>query len=377
MGWHENETSIIVEHGSMSLTLDKMSLAVRVDTGTAVWETGAGAAYMAIGHESTGLTNLQLGQASDKKFIPAVSGYFEGLYIHLGGFSANGAAIDLQVTLRLFLDTTSGDVSFETTDVSGCSDCLREIAWPGAFEFSSDADSDYTAIPAMQGYLIPASWDRPILRYHKGMMFGRDAYMPWWGQTKGGNGYLAIIETPDDARVTVEHLPRMQTHAAAVWLHSHKELRYARRLKFRFRKGLDYVGMAKSYRQYTERLGKLRTLEQKRFQNPKLSGLLGAAVVHTCVHTHIAPVSDYYDKEHPELNDFAVSFEERASQLIQLRIRYEGNLYVHVDGWGLSGYDNMHPDILPPSPKGGGWEGLAKLKQACADNRILLALHDN
>ena len=29
------------------------------------------------------------------------------------------------------------------------------------------------------------------------------------------------------------------------------------------------------------------------------------------------------------------------------------NAYVHLDGWGLRGYDNLHPDILPPCPDAG------------------------
>jgi hypothetical protein len=135
--------------------------------------------------------------------------------------------------------------------------------------------------------------------------------------------------------------------------------------------------MAKSYRKYVHGLGKLRTLSQKQVLNPKLEGLRGTAVVHTGVHTRIAPESHYYDHENPEKNDYAVPFEERAAELAALSRQYGDKLYVHVDGWGLNGYDNLHPDVLPPSPKGGGWEGLRKLLKTCREERILLALHDN
>jgi hypothetical protein len=53
-----------------------------------------------------------------------------------------------------------------------------------------------------------------------------------------------------------------------------------------------------------------------------------------------------------------------------------GSIYVHLDGWGLRGYDNLHPDILPPCPEAGGWDGLRQLAESCAKQGILFALHD-
>jgi len=49
---------------------------------------------------------------------------------------------------------------------------------------------------------------------------------------------------------------------------------------------------------------------------------------------------------------------------------------VHLDGWGFRGYDNLHPDVLPPSPEAGGWEGMKRLADACAELGFLFAIHD-
>ena len=36
-------------------------------------------------------------------------------------------------------------------------------------------------------------------------------------------------------------------------------------------------------------------------------------------------------------------------------------LYLHLDGWGDTGYDNCNPDYLPACIEAGGWEGLKHL----------------
>ncbi|MCU6707752.1 DUF5696 domain-containing protein [Paenibacillus sp. J5C_2022] len=369
-----DDHAFILECGGMSVTLDKESLAVKVNTGTAVWETAAGGANVMRGEERTALH-----AAKEKSFTPIASGYFEGVLIRLGQFACGNGASEAEDALfmSILLNTHNKELLFELHDGCGEAGQVDEVVWPGAFRFPSGPESDYTVIPAMQGYIVPASWEQPVLRYHNGMMFGRDAYMPWWGQLRGNNGYLAIIETPDDSRLSVEHIPQLHTLAEAVWVHSHGGIRYSRKLRMTFGEGMDYVAMAKGYRKHVVGLGNMQTLSSKREANPKLTRLMGAAVVHSGVHTHIVPESSYYDHEHPGNNDYVVHFEEKARQLAELKRRYGGKLYAHIDGWGLRGYDNLHPDILPPSPPGGGWKGLRKLQETCREEDILLALHDN
>jgi hypothetical protein len=50
--------------------------------------------------------------------------------------------------------------------------------------------------------------------------------------------------------------------------------------------------------------------------------------------------------------------------------------YVHLDGWGFRGYDNLHPDVLPPCPEAGGWEGMKRLADTCDQLGYVFAIHD-
>jgi hypothetical protein len=52
------------------------------------------------------------------------------------------------------------------------------------------------------------------------------------------------------------------------------------------------------------------------------------------------------------------------------------NAYVHLDGWGVRGYDNLHPDVLPPCEKAGGWEGMRSFSETCERLGFLFAIHD-
>ena len=68
--------------------------------------------------------------------------------------------------------------------------------------------------------------------------------------------------------------------------------------------------------------------------------------------------------------------DKRVEQLRALEKSGVKQAYVHLDGWGFRGYDNLHPDILPPSPEAGGWEGLRALAQTCDNLGYIFALHD-
>ena len=49
---------------------------------------------------------------------------------------------------------------------------------------------------------------------------------------------------------------------------------------------------------------------------------------------------------------------------------------MHLDGWGIDGYDQQHPDVVPPCEAAGGIEGLKHLHETCKKNNVIFALHD-
>ena len=138
----------------------------------------------------------------------------------------------------------------------------------------------------------------------------------------------------------------------------------------------NYVDLAKRYRQYTIETGHFTSLKTKIARNPLVSKLIGAPVIHTSILYHNQPDSSYFDKEKPENNHQLVSFDERIKELRELKKKGIDRAYLHLDGWGFRGYDNLHPDILPPCPEAGGWEGMKRFADACQELNILFAVHD-
>ncbi|MBP1988649.1 DUF5696 domain-containing protein [Paenibacillus eucommiae] len=329
---------------------------------------------------------ISLAEAGLKHFSEYKSGYFQGVQIGLSQFPDSSGLGDLEIKLTVAIHPYTQELvcelySFgrnkdEGAEERGAEARIEHIAWPAPFDFESSLAEDYTAIPAMQGYLVPANWEKPVFRYEEGSLQGRDAYMPWWGQVMDGGGYLAIVDTLWDARSSFEHIPSVHSRYGILWLPSLGEYNYTRRIRYCFQDEMNYVKMAKLYRDYVKRYGRFRSLREKIAQNPQVGRMIGAAVVHTMVHFYCVPESDFYDKENLANNDQRTPFADRAAQLERLNDRYDGSLYVHVDGWGRRGYDNLHPDILPPNPYCGGWEGFRQLRDTCSELGILLAVHD-
>ena len=124
------------------------------------------------------------------------------------------------------------------------------------------------------------------------------------------------------------------------------------------------------------RRGRFISLREKIQASPKTARLIGSPVIHTEVAHTVHPLIRGYDKEHPEKNRFRRPFRAVAKDLRILHRRGIARAYLHLDGWGIEGYDSHHPDYLPPCPQAGGWPGLRHLADTCAGLGYLFALHD-
>ena len=185
-----------------------------------------------------------------------------------------------------------------------------------------------------------------------------------------------LLETPDDGGCRFEHPAGGPTRIRPRWVHSLGELRYPRRLRLcSFAQG-NYVTLAKRYRQHVKETGHFVSLAEKMARSPRVAKLVGSPVIHTSILYHIQPESQYYHKDDPAKNDQMVTFDQRAAQLRALAEKGIERAYVHLDGWGFRGYDNLHPDVLPPCPQAGGWEGMKHLADTCRDLGYIFAIHD-
>lgn len=304
------------------------------------------------------------------------SGTGEGVRAIYSDFYKNNKPLDFKIDTLVWIDKYKGDLRFEIAVYNDDTGLISHIFWPQHINFNSEDIKAYTVIPMMQGTLIPAKWKNTIVSYGSGRLFGRDAYMPWWGQICDHSGYLCIVETPWDAAYMLEHIPKGDTSIANIWHASLGKMSYRRIVKYTFMTNCDYNDFCKEYRTYVKEKGEFVSLNEKIVRNPSVAKLLGTPIIHTHIYWHIVEESKYYDHKNLENNDSCVTFYEREQQLKVLKERGVDQAYLHLDAWGKRGYDNLHPDVLPPCQIAGGTEGMKHLADTCHEIGYMFGIHD-
>ena len=272
------------------------------------------------------------------------------------------------ITTTVTLQKSRDDLFFASLAEETGKPDVYAVAFPAGFDFDVPEGHGYTVLPRMQGTLVPAG--HPIT-LASGIVFERDAYIPVYGQVHDNTAYGAIFDTPYDARYRLE-VERVYPY----FIMSLGQMRYRRRMLFRFFENGDYNTIAKFYRSYADEHGELVPLTAKIAKNPLVGRLIGAPIIHDGIATHINPGSDYYNKNEPEKNDYYTTFDHRAEQLCSLHERGLKEAYLHLDGWGYHGYDNLHPDPFPPHEGAGGAEGMKRLSDTTRKLGYIFGIHD-
>jgi|GEM_PF-911513 len=357
-----------------SVAVDLETLGLTVKTGRGTWATKPSFdGDLRLGDAAAAdLGAFRLASAVRKTAAPHRTGFETGVKVSLAGFRA-AAGPDIKARVDLFIGLEGQDedlvcrILAEDREVR-----VRELLWPASFEPRSFSS---TVVPFMQGMLLPRDWPRAV-RLYDTLSYGRGLYMPWWGFDRGAESVLVILETPDDAGCRFGHPAGGPTSIDVRWVHSLGRWAYPRVVRIAFLDTGGHVGLAKRYRRYVIETGRFVPLREKIARNPLVAKLVGAPVVHTSILYHVQPESSYYVKKDPAKNHQLVPFDQRADELKVLAARGVGRAYVHLDGWGVRGYDNLHPDILPPSPEAGGWDGMRRLADACDGLGYVFAVHD-
>ena len=366
--------------GALQVAFDERTLALEVTrAGCAPWRSlnggGDGLAAVVEGAER----RCALTAAAKKSFEAYRTGWAVGVRARLSDFPG---PINAEITLIAKVDTAAHELVCEVIADEGPGVGVREVRWPLAFALEKAGRDNYTVAPTMAGMLVPSDWPEEVnlgkAGWYPALCFTRGMYMPWWGQVRGREGYIAIIETPYDAGCALRHPAGGPTVAQPLWYGALGHLRYPRSLRYAFMADCTHVTLAKRYRSYAQAIGRWRSLAEKAAGNPRIERLHGGAIIHTGIMTHIQPESSYYNKEKPEANHHWVSFAQRAHEIRDL-VERSGirSGEVHLDGWGRRGYDNLHPDVLPPCPEAGGWEGMREVAKACREVGWIFATHDN
>ena len=174
--------------------------------------------------------------------------------------------LDSTTTLRL-----DGEKPELTLSLSAEGKLKGSLGFP--YPFVSE-NGDYLVVPMNEGISYPVD-DETIEPKWLIAYGGHGICMAFWGATNGGSGHMAIIETPDDA---VIHIDRIEGRLCVCpkWERQKGNFGYTRKLRYVFFDRGGHVAMCKRYRGYAEQIGKLKTLEQKRRENPNVDLLIGA-----------------------------------------------------------------------------------------------------
>lgn len=302
----------------------------------------------------------------------------EGIHSRFKGFKKGGEEISYHFETLVWIEEASGDVFFEWIPVEEEGLHVLKVLWPGEMEFDEARDDWYTLLNQEQGMMIPNTWPEELQPVIFDGFFGTaGGYMPWFGQVRGREGYIAICVTPWNAGYQAEHpAGGPYTHVSVRFEPSLGKMDYRRIIKYTFLSDCDYNDLCKVYRTYVNEQGRLRTLEEKAARNASVNDLIGCAFVHRGIKTVVQPNSDFFDPENPEKNNNLTRFETREKEIHHLHDLGVEKLYLHLDGWAQPGYDNQHPDYLPACKEAGGWEGMKSLVDAMHECGYMFGIHD-
>lgn len=256
---------------------------------------------------------------------------------------------------------------------------LKSMIWPGPMEFGELKKEHYTVYPLMQGALIPNGWSGEIKLEKRweldaGQPYSRSAYMPWFGQIRGKMGYWYLCNTPFDAGFSLQHDAGEDCTVGTIWYSQLGRMGYKREATYTFYEECDYNTFCKAFRTYLKETGELCTLREKILKNPAVEKLIGTSIYHDKIYTQHQPGSFHY--EEGGVNEYLTTFSEMGERIVAMKERGMEKMFVHIDGWIKEGYDNQHPDTLPPCPKAGGWEGFRALCEQVQKCGFQFAIHD-
>lgn len=367
-----------------AVTIDMHDLAMDVLAGPADWKMAPSRAGDLIVRKKGRPKEyrLKLSDAAKKSVQYYDAGYKTGVKIILSRWKD----FDLGLYLTVCLEANTEDLLCTVTADEG-NTVVQRLDWPGATDGSK---VDYTVLPNFWGILLPRRWPRPYDPIRPLDSTGRipatdhselqsnvieDWSMPWWGFEKGRSAMMVIVETPDDAAYRFSHPAGGPTVVGPRWRESLGRLAYQRKLRMCFFSEGDYTDMARRYREYAKNTGLFVSLKEKIVKSPVVRQLIGAPIMRTSI------LVDYkkggYRWQHDSLHRHHLfTFNACAEALKKIKANGLQHLTVILTGWGHHGYDRQHPDVIPPAPEAGGWQGLKALIATCKKLGYLVGFHD-
>lgn len=365
---------LTIETERILLLFDENTLAVSVKTNETAWNWHENFHPEMVCEEGNFFFKDALRVTHEKYHM----GIGQGIRSRFEGFEKNGHKYSYVFETLIWIEESTGHVYFEWIPLREEGLHVKRIYWPGEMEFEEPRNQWYTLLTHNQGILIPNTWETELSPIAFGGMFETaGGYMPWFGQVKDGEGYIAICVTPWNSGYCAVHPAKgPYTHVGVYFEPSLGKMEYRRIMRYTFASQCDYNMLCKIYRNYVNEQGRLRTLEEKAARNPSIDRLIGSSFVHKGIKTQVQSNSDFFDPENPDKNNHLTPFAQREEEIRKLHDMGVEKLYLHLDGWAQPGYDNQHPDYLPACQEAGGWEGMKHLVDTVHACGYLFGIHD-
>jgi hypothetical protein len=364
------------------VTFKESDLSIRIKAGNINWNLApSGTNDMIVKKDGREYT-VRLADAGKRKVEPYDPGFKKGIMITLDSWKGT----DCRLYFTLALEGPDEDLVFDVA-AEEKQTVVRQLNWPTALDAS---EVDYTVLSNVRGVLLPRNWPKPYHPIRSSEQDGsikktdrselqsnviEDWSMSWWGFQKGKAAMMIIIETPDDAAYQFNHPAGGPTVIGPRWRASLGKLAYPRTGRMCFIAEGNYVNMAKRYRKYAMETGLFVPLQEKIAKNTQVKQLIGTPIIRSGILTDYKEGSDRWKRDSAtryRLN----TFDQRAEEFRQWKQKGLNNLMVVLTGWPKMGYDRQHPDVLPPAPAAGGYEGMKRLQNTLKDLGYLFVLHD-
>jgi len=179
--------------------------------------------------------------------------------------------LNLDVLAKLRLDADKPEFSVE---LSAEGSLTSALSFPHPFVTEAGT---YLVVPMNEGISYPVD-DETIKPRWLAAYGGHGICMAFWGVTDEQRGQMTIIETPDDMSIYMQRADG-KLCIEPKWESQKGNFGYSRKLRYVFFDKGGHVAICKRYRLHAEQIGKLKTLEEKRRENPNVDLLIGAVNV--------------------------------------------------------------------------------------------------
>ena len=359
-----------LENAALRLELRETDGSLRlIDKSTGVlWQMNPPLAIFASGlRMSVRPAGGKVARTADSLRYTAEEGYLHNLDVaypirHVG----QDPGIEIVLTLRE--NPPAIEYSYVPRENSGTNELLLLNSslplGPGA--------GNYYAAPQRMGLLFPVEGEKPWSRRLVAFETRSGYSMSMFGAVQKGSALLVSWDDPYTEPL-IDYAPKPEPRLTAGF----SLRRSARSITIQPLGRGGYVEIAKAYRETARRRGLVKTLAEKRKENPSVERFFGAADFKPFAFLRLVPGSRRNNSSQ-ELLAVNFTFDECAA----LAEHYKNDLGIDrallvVNGWINGGYDVRHPDILPAAPELGGNEGLKECSRRVRGLGWLLGLHDN